>query len=56
MQGDPPSDDFVLAYRLGKDLEEVTQMDEWQRLGWDNFFQVRDVLGDLVQRTNENRR
>lgn len=45
----------MLAYRLRKDIEEVTGMDEWQRLGWQNFFEVHDVLRDLMQRTAENR-
>lgn len=56
MHGDPPTDDFVLAYRLKKTLKEVTQMEEYERLGWDAFFTVHDVMADLAQATADHRR
>lgn len=55
MRGDPPTDDFTLAYRLQISVREVRQMDDWERLGWDNFFEVHGVLSDLMARTAQNR-
>lgn len=55
MEGEPPTGDFLLAYRLRMTVEAVDAMSEPEYLGWQEFFPIHDMWTRLLAKTEAAR-